>query len=395
MENAKVDKQRSNRSEAGTTLVELMIAMVISSIVVFFLFTIQGKMSAAYRGQGTISEVVQNLQAARQMLVLDIRMAGFGLAPSTGAIGVASTVDPTESLIGFSVTNDAYGDGNDTFRVLSGDTIDNIRVDTSLPGTNFGNTFIDYAPASAALALAIGQTIVVSGPNFSCLLAITGFTGTDKFHFNDTGVGAPYNSAGNGHCDDVKAEAAANSVVTIQRLVSRSYRIDPVRTAAGYLQMSPSGETVPNDWIDLGVGFTNLQIATRYFETGDLVDSDGDGDHERDWYSSDNQAIPDPTGVRPVNAVLIQTSIALEGRGVFGNLSSIPTIATTAFTDLSNVDHNPIGDWGQACAGAPQDPCGIHLAVTPDAARPARYEGEHIYRYVKATVDLRNIGVGQ
>ncbi|MBL4633329.1 MAG: prepilin-type N-terminal cleavage/methylation domain-containing protein [Kofleriaceae bacterium] len=396
-----------DRSQAGTTLVELMIAMIISSIVVFFLFTIQSRMSQAYNGQGTVSEITQNLQAARQMLVRDIRMAGYGLGD--GTVSAVSAFDPTAtvdgdgniSLPGFTVNNNANGDGNDSFRLLFANSEDDIFILGYTPGAG-AKVWFDYdTPDGSDPGFSVNDTLIISGRNDSCIISITLITlGTpSRVHFSNTGA---FNSAQNNHCDD----ALSGTSIKVSRLSSRSYRIDPIRKVEGYLQMSPSGEVVANDWVDMGVGFTNLQIATRYFNNTPptTLDPDGDGDNDRDWYSSGNQATYDPltpavTDPRQDDAVLIQVSLSLEGRGAFGSKGSVPSITTPAFIDMANPDHNSIGDWGQTCASAPagQNPCGIHLALVPDASRTGvfeRYQGEHVYRYIKATIDLRNMGVG-
>lgn len=377
--------QRTKNTQAGMTLVELMVAMVISTIVIFFLFSIQTRMSRAYKGQGTVAEINQNLQAAKAHLLKEIRMAGYGL-DSLGNVQVASTIDTNRFASGFSVSNDAFGDGNDSFRIMAADPLTEIVV----TGFSGGNNFVDtLEPASEFLT---GSIAILMSRTDACLIKVTGVN-TQKIHFNPSG--APYNETPqNPHCQDLKNNFnQVSNPVTIAHFTGVSYRIDPDRATEGYLQMSPSGEVVADDWIDQGVGFTNMQIATRYFESGDAVDRDGDGDPERDWYSGDNQAAGDAS--RPADAVLIQASLSIEGRSPYGTRGSAASSVTPAFTDLSNVDHNPRGDWGQDCAGAATDPCGINLATTPDASRPDRYQGEYIYRSTTSIVDLRNMGVGQ
>lgn len=342
-------------------------------------------MSSAYRGQGTVSEINQNLQAARQMLVSDIRMAGFGLAPGTGSVDVAVAVDATLLLDGFSIQNDANGDGNDSFRLVYSRSTENISV------TNLDTVSLDYTSPDGTPTIPVGTPIVIATQTAACLVSVTAIDAT-KIYF---GADAPFNPSSATQCAVVDASVSGGQIASVQTVVIHSYRIDPTRPTAGYLQMSPSGEIIADDWVDMGVGFTNLQIASRYFEAGDGVDVDGDGDPLRDWYSTDNQANPDPSFIRPITATLIQVSLSIEGRGAYGTVGASSSQTTPAFVDMGNVDNNPIGDWGQVCAGAATSPCGIHLSVTADASRPARYRGEHVYRYTRSTIDLRNLGIGQ
>jgi len=366
------------------TLVELMVAMVISSIVIFFLFSIQTRMSRAYQGQGTVSEINQNLQAAKQQLLTDLRMAGFGL-DSLGNVSVATTIDLSSLASGFVVSNNAYGDGNDSFRIMSADPLTEIVVTGFSPANVNVDTLDPAAPLDGVVAILMSRTE-------ACVIQVTG-TNPNKVIFNPSG--APYNEAPqNPHCQDLKNSFdPVSNPVTIAQFSGRSYRIDPNRATEGYLQMSPSGEVVVDDWIDMGVGFTNMQIATRYFESGDAVDLDGDGDPERDWYSGDNQAAGDLS--RPADAVLIQASLSIEARSPHGTRGSAASTTTPAFIDMANINNNSRGDWGQDCTGAPTDPCGIHLSATPDASRPDRYKGEYIYRSTTSIVDLRNMGIGR
>ena len=371
-------------SQSGMTLVELMVAMVISSIVVFFLFSIQTRMSRAYQGQGTVAEINQNLQAAKQQLVTDIRMAGFGFG-GTGNVGVSTALedDAASPLLsaGFLVSNNAYLDGNDSFRVMYADPIVDIVIDNIPTSRDFVDTVEPATPFED------DEPVILMSRSAACLVAVTG-TNPNKVLINPSG--APYNhSPKNEHCQDLWDAYDAGEPVSITRFVARSYRIDPNRPLEGYLQMHPTGEATADDWIDIGVGFTNLQIATRYFEPGDVLDLDGDGDAERDWYSGENQE------TLPSTAVLIQASISSEARSPFGTRGSAASSTTPAYTDLANVTNNSRGDWGVDCTPAATSPCGVHLAVTPDGSRPARYVGEFIYRSTSSIVDLRNMGVGQ
>ncbi len=382
---------RSKNSQAGMTLVELMIAMVIASIVIVFLFSIQTRMSRAYHGQSTVAEINQNLQAAKQMLVGEIRMAGYGLG-AAGLLGTSPAVKVAlgspDPVRGFLVENDVYADGNDSFRVIYGVPTGEAMVDT----LDIGGTVLTLS--GAAPIYAANEPVILSSQTASCLVAITSVAAGPPAVLQLGAAGVPYNNGANAHCVDIKTALINAEVVTIQRFVMRSYQIDPNREESGFLQQKHG---VGGIWVDLGVGFTNMQLAQRFYEEGDGNDRDNlptpGADAERDWYSSDNQV--EGHASRPANAVLIQASLSIEARSPHGTRGAAASTTTPAFTDLGNVDHNPIGDWGVACTGANTDPCGIHLSATPDASRPNRYKGEFIYRYSRSIIDLRNMGVGR
>jgi len=115
--------------EAGFTLLELLIAMALSLVVLgaaFSAFTYQDK---AYRNQGQVTEMQQNLRAAADLIAQDLRMAGYGVP--AGAVGsyvtwVAMTADPE-------ITDG--GAGPDTLSIAAAfDTGGSLAVDT-LTGT--------------------------------------------------------------------------------------------------------------------------------------------------------------------------------------------------------------------------------------------------------------------
>lgn len=380
-------RRRRDRGERGVTLVELMMGMLVSSILIGFVFGVHSRMTAGLRGQAGVTEIGATLAAARAEIVRDLQRAGHRLP--RGAIAVASGVDVGGALAALSVVNDADGTGPDALRVAyAGDSVAVV--------TGMGPVFADVEDPGA---LAPGDLIVIGNPEAACLLEVTSGTSDHKVHFNPSGGGpggggAPFNEAPqNRHCDPVRAALAEGEPTTIYRFHARSYRIDPERREASVLQLSPSGGLVDGDWIDLAIGVTNLQLATRFYAEGDTDDADGDGDPERDWRSGDSQSTPDPTGARPANAVPIQIAVGLEARGAAGNGVGSP--ATPAFIDLDNVEHNAAGDWGQQCEDAILDPCGVDLGRTGDSERPPRYRGRHRYRSSRAMVDLRNLRVGK
>jgi len=67
------------RRERGFTLIELMVALVVSALLVGMILAIFSRMSLAYRGQQQIAGVQQVLAAARATIELDAKQAGFAM----------------------------------------------------------------------------------------------------------------------------------------------------------------------------------------------------------------------------------------------------------------------------------------------------------------------------
>jgi len=68
---------KTKLSEKGVTLIELMIALVICGIVVAAIYRLFVAQTRAYTVQDQVAEVQQNVRNAMELIVRDIRMAGF------------------------------------------------------------------------------------------------------------------------------------------------------------------------------------------------------------------------------------------------------------------------------------------------------------------------------
>lgn len=368
-------------SESGFTLVELMVAMVVASIVVWAVLANQVRMMSAYRREDGIATVRSTLAAAKNQIATDIRMAGY-LMPDgikTVAGGSLVLVPP------FAVDNDAAGDGPDSIRMLYADAARTAHV------LSFGsdNQFVDVDGVGS---FAVGQLAALVNPKLiadplggtakiatydACLVKITAVTASAN-QIAIASSGAPYNNSTNSQCADVVGATlseAPKSETLIVGFVAKSYRIDPARRAVGALQVSPTGALAGDDYTDIGIAFVDLQVASRYVEPGDAVDVDGDGDGTLDWYSSTDQ---EPTGVRPAGSV---ASISVSFLMRTGEMTTGVVTQSTPALSQTPLAHNAIGDVEA-----------IDLSATPMASRPEAYRGDYLYRVITTQVDARNLG---
>lgn len=72
------------RPEAGFTLIEIMVALAILAIAMTAVFATFSSQQLSYTNQNRVAEMQQNLRLAADMLVRDIRLAGYGLPVTTG-----------------------------------------------------------------------------------------------------------------------------------------------------------------------------------------------------------------------------------------------------------------------------------------------------------------------
>lgn len=353
------------RGQQGFTLVELMVALAISSILVMMVLSVFARMSGAYRRQQQVATLQVILAAAQNMLAQDARQAGFQLADGF-RIASANTVQRPVRIIDSAV-------GPDEIRFYSADATVQAKVAT----INAAQVVVEGNPQfiSGELAVIVNtdtdSNMVVGGQARtialfrSCVVRLTLVGGTNLSL--DTAL--PWGNAGNTQCTEVKnAHDAGKSAgqTMIYRFRASAYRIDPARPALGVLQRSPTGTLIANDWQDLGVGFDDLQVAARMFNAADVTDLDGDGDVQYDWYSGTAMATrTQPNEVDRITRLSLSLSVRTD-RTVDG----VATAATPAFIDAVRPSHNQLGN---------------HPSVELDPA-------DRIYRYTTIRVDMRNTG---
>ncbi len=367
---------RRARGQRGFTLIELMIALVVSSLLVGMILAIFLRMSLAYRGQQQVAGVQQLLASARAMLELDAKHAGMGMP--TG-VKIASSTTTRYSPV--AVTNSATAP--DQIRFLYADATTQAAVTANSP------------PAVAATVdlttgFAVGDLVVLASPDIttpnptdpaaanvvtysSCILKIATIPSTTSITFTSV---APFGSAANAHCPNL-----IKNKTMLFKMVAHAYRIDQSRLPDGVLQMSPTGDLFGlNDWQDLAYGFTDIQIATQFYDGDGIDTADPDTDPNRDWYSGNlQQTMTQPVLDAVTYAAPLQVSISLVAR-TDRDVEGVATSQTPDLTVAANTTNNMIGDRASVAL-----PSGSDLAL----------QGSRIYRYMTFRVDLRNTGVGR
>lgn len=363
--------RRPPRGEAGLTIVELMVSLTLVSLMVAMVFALFLQMSLGYRTSAQIGELQQSLIAAQHLVLADVRQAGARVPNGYRLANEAAARRPVE------ITND--DDAPDELRV-------GFASSSGASVVSFDGTVLLLATEDT---IAPGDLVVLSDPQPSaqvdpappvvydaCVVRAATVVGTTI----TVETAPPWGSVGNAHCAAVTAALASPPADTMAyRFALRGYRVDPDRKALGVLQRSLTGG-VEDDWEDLGIGFTDLQVASRWFEDGDVLnDLDDDGNAELDWYAGDDQAtMTAPGAVAGVPIELTVSFVVRTSRRVNGVLSA----ATPSLTDTANAEHNAVGDRAA-----------VQLEGVADADRPEELRGEHVYRWSTTQVDLRNLQV--
>jgi prepilin-type N-terminal cleavage/methylation domain-containing protein len=396
-----------SRQQAGFTLVEVMVSLVVSAILVGMILAIWSRLSLAYRGQQSVSELQQILSAGHELMETDLKQAGFQLPDGFFMANTNQLVQPVE------IIDNASGFGPDELRIYAADASAVARVvdfNGAADSATAAFTVVevdstaDFVPGDVAVIVKAQSGLPEEIAFFPCVVGISGVNGTQL----QLATAPPWGSASNDQCDQVRTDTALgpDNRAMVYRFSARAYRIDANRRDLAILQVSRTAGFV-NDWEDLGVGFTDLQVASWWDDTDDnsgmnTTDTpDVDNDPTREWWSNGNQTtmtnplaatIPLPPTNLPVPYVmgsydmtrprLVAVRVSLVVR-THSRLDVVPTARTPVLTDTARTSNNDLGNRDY-----------VQLEGVADAARPQELRGDHIYRYATVGSDLRNMGVG-
>jgi prepilin-type N-terminal cleavage/methylation domain-containing protein len=362
----------TRRRRLGFTLVEVMVSLTISALLIGMILAIWGRMSVAYRGQQGVAELQQILAAGHEMIEADLRESGFQIADGFFVAGDHRLHQPVE------IVDNASGFGPDELRVFAADGAAMARVLDfngvgDLPGSSFTSLTVDTAADFAAGDLAVIVKTQDGLPSeigfFACVVQIAAING----NLVTLATAAPWGSADNDQCDQVRTGLGLgpDTSAIVYRFRARAYRIDSARRDLAVLQLSPTAGRV-DDWQDLGIGFTDLQIASRWDDAA-----------HREWWSDATQtALTAPhdgtTAIPRIVAVRVSLVVRSHTR-----IDVAPSPRTPALIDPARPANNDLGNRAA-----------VQLEGVNELSRPEELRGDHIYRHATVGTDLRNMGVG-
>lgn len=373
--------QRRRTPLLGFTLVEMMISLVISTLLVIMLLSIFSRLSFSMREQQQIVAIQQTLAAGRTAIEADAKQAGY--AVSQGFTIAAdnkyhSPVVVTNSSTGPDTLAFFYGDPSAQALVTLGTPLAGVTVDSADKFVD-GDLVVLSTPTVVANPLSLYEAKLATFK--ACVLQIDRVTGTVITFVK----AAPWGTTTQTHC---------NGVVTLgstmmYRFVAHSWRIDTTRPGLAPLQMDARGGLVSPIYVDQAYGFSDLQVATYFYDNDGVDTTDPDTDPKRDWQSSANQTtytlpttLPFDIGtatMAPAPQIPLAMTISLVNR-TDANVEGVFSSKTPLLTVLGNPNFNTLGD---------RDKVDLPTGSDPMLA------GNRIYRYLTFQVDLRNMGVGR
>ena len=146
------------RIERGFTLIELMVALVVSALLVGMILAIFSRMSLAYRGQQQIAGVQQVLAAARAMIELDAKQAGLQMPQGFKFANDSGSPPAARSPI--RVVNDSSTTGPDQVSFYYADPTTQARVTAAVVGPPWPTPPAVTVDSSAGFA--VGDRVVLS-----------------------------------------------------------------------------------------------------------------------------------------------------------------------------------------------------------------------------------------
>jgi prepilin-type N-terminal cleavage/methylation domain-containing protein len=374
---ARLRPSGQRRGQRGFTLIELMVALAISSIMVMMVLSVFSRMSTAYRRQQQVASLQGVLSAAQNMLAQDARQAGFQLADGFTMAG-GSLLRPVQIVNSSAASDEIYfysADAAVQARVLSPASsiaAASVDIDTSsVPNPFVNGELVVIVNTSTTTAQVTGEVNARVIPKFAACLVRISVVGPAQINLSQT---LPWGSANNEHCNDVRTGHANNQQTMVYRFRGRGYRLDATRAALGVLQLSTSGGLIANDWQDQGIGFADLQVAARMFRETLWTDLDTDGSAQYNWISgNDLTAFTSATPITPASAFyrLTRLTISVSAR-TDRVVDGVGTAATPAFIVPARASYNNLGDRAS-------------VVLNPS---------DRVYRYTSNRIDLRNTGAG-
>ena len=109
-------------NQRGVTLIELLVALVITSFLMAGVYQVVVRQGRVYSAQEQVVDVQQSVRVAMDHMVRDIRMAGYGSDSSTSKVAIPDPVTTGSSQLSLRYEYDDTTEHTVTYR-LNGDQL--------------------------------------------------------------------------------------------------------------------------------------------------------------------------------------------------------------------------------------------------------------------------------
>ncbi len=115
-------------SQKGVTLIELLVALVIASLIMAGVYKVVISQGKAYNVQEQVVEVQQGMRIAMDQMVNDIRMAGYDNDSSASKILIGPPVTPGSTQVSISYEYDDTTEHTVTYKLDEGQLVRQVTV---------------------------------------------------------------------------------------------------------------------------------------------------------------------------------------------------------------------------------------------------------------------------
>jgi type IV pilus assembly protein PilW len=300
-----------NLRETGFSLVEMMVALVISSLLMIAIFHINSTFNMALHRQDEIGRMQQTMKVVRTILERRIRAAGAGAVFRTqSSCGGNHMVGPiiihnSNSLTGSDLTTGDADPDPDWFEILSADLSRSGRITAKAPVMGNDHSVDDTSKFKP------GDLIGLKYKDGMCLLMVTKVQSNGKIQFGTQGTGAAamancYNDPQlNKLCEDLVVKNhfmfPGDEVVNFGS-GSFAMRVDTTNPDLPMLMMASGtvgGSPASYQWQPVAGNVEDMQIAA-HVDTSVTPDDLGDM-----WVNSRDLTIDELSRVRAVRITLV------------------------------------------------------------------------------------------
>lgn len=276
--------------QRGFTLLEIMIAVSIASVVMLFIFNIQFRMQDSYGVQSKVSDLQFTLQSVQSMIDREAKQAGY-LFPNGFRTDFNGDLDG-DGTLDFPFGLRTGGELNAGVQVFDGGTNapDQVRFFTAnsdmtqrigtITCTSADTTFttvMDDGSATTNSIFPANSLVLVTNSKFdpdddpgtlplsvteACMGRVVVVSTTSFRFIADATPACSFVCANH-------ADAGTNAVTRAYQFRAAGYRVMPVNIGGateGVLQRSPTGG-MGNDWQDIALGFIDYQVRVSYVRT--------------------------------------------------------------------------------------------------------------------------------
>lgn len=341
------------RAEEGITLIELMVAAVVTSVVVAAAMAIVITSSKATQVNEQVADTQQNVRLAMDLISQDIKLAGFNMTSAVGACTVGTLAWPAPIVPGDNVPGGAVGVIND----VGPDTV-RLVVPSMTAGAGGGTPVLSALASGASNIIALSSgDITAMGTAGLALGSVVSVGGASSGPV--TAIGAASLTLGKPLSTSTGAQFPIGTPVYLLQCVQYSISADPVVCGGSTSCLLRNGVPMVDGIEDLQLAYgcdgCNVLAPNTPSPNGVIDDQDspvgtpvGAGVfNTADFITNSTWAV---SPMRPDKIKLVQVTIVARDSQPSKGLSEGNAVPQNSAPSVIASDHDPSADAGYNAA---------------------------------------------